>query len=331
MGFGINGILSEYPDRKELVKWLNGYDDEKLFESANRLCMERKGRVINIRAILEFSNYCRCKCQYCGLNVHNQKVNRYRLSKEDIIKTSLEAWEAGYKTIVLQSGEDPYYTEAMMCEIVRAIKSESEMAITLSIGERSFEELEAMREAGADRFLLKHETSDAKLYEKLHQGDSLDDRVSCQKNIKRLGYETGGGFMIGLPGQSLETIAEDLLLLKEVGIDMAGIGPFIAHEDTPLREHPNGNSLLTRRTVALARLLLPEANLPSTTSLGVIDPKERDLIFSCGANIIMRKVTPWQERLKYQIYPADFGMQNDILTERKQLEAYIKSLDRIPV
>ncbi len=316
---------------QEIVALLSGTDDEMLFRTANEVCLEKKGKVVNIRAILEFSNYCSCKCIYCGLNVHNEKASRYRLSKEDIIKTSLEASEAGYKTIVLQSGEDAYYTKDMICEIVSQIKAKSDISITLSIGERSFEQLEAMRSAGADRFLLKHETSDSALYEVLHKGDLLEDRVNCQKNIKKLGYETGGGFMIGLPGQTLETIASDILLLKEVGIDMAGIGPFISHEDTPLKVYPNGDSLMTRRAVAITRLLLPEANLPATTSLGVLNPKERDLVFSCGANVIMKKVTPWQERLKYEIYPTDLGEYKDIKTERLQLENYIKTLDRIPV
>lgn len=319
------------PNKKELVSLLEGEADEYLFKYANEVCLERKGKIVDIRAILEFSNYCACKCIYCGLNVHNSNVSRYRMDKDSIIKTALLASEAGYKTIVLQSGEDYSYTKDMMCEIVESIKKQSDISITLSIGERSFDELQAMRNAGADRFLLKHETSDEKLYEILHKEDGLKDRIACQKNIKLLKYETGGGFMIGIPGQSTSTIAEDILLLKEVGIDMAGIGPFISHEDTPLKGSPNGSSIMTRRAVALTRLLIPDANLPATTSLGVLEPKERDLVFSCGANVIMRKVTPIEERLKYQIYPVNFGEIKDILTERKQLEDYIKSLDRIPV
>lgn len=319
------------PDREELTELLKGGSDEYLFEKANELTMRVKGKKVDIRAILEFSSYCRCRCIYCGLRADNTNAQRYRLSADDIVNTTLEAAQAGYRTIVLQSGEDPFYTEEIICDIVRRIKAGSDIAITLSIGERPYSELSAMREAGADRFLLKHETSDPELYEHIHKGDQLSDRTGCQKNLKALGYETGGGFMIGLPGQTLDTIAGDLLLIREIGCEMAGIGPFISHEQTPLAGEKNGDPLLTRRTVALARLLLPSANLPATTSLGVIDRSQLDLIFSNGANVIMRKVTPWSERTKYEIYPTNFGEEKDILTARKELEQYIESLDRIPV
>ena len=319
------------PDREELTELLKGGSDEYLFEKANELTMRVKGKNVDIRAILEFSSYCRCRCIYCGLRADNANAQRYRLSADDIVNTTLEAAQAGYRTIVLQSGEDPFYTEEIICDIVIRIKAGSDIAITLSIGERPYSELSAMREAGADRFLLKHETSDPELYEHIHKGDQLSDRTGCQKNLKALGYETGGGFMIGLPGQTLDTIAGDLLLIREIGCEMAGIGPFISHEQTPLAGEKNGDPLLTRRTVALARLLLPSANLPATTSLGVIDRSQLDLIFSNGANVIMRKVTPWSERTKYEIYPTNFGEEKDILTARKELEQYIESLDRIPV
>lgn len=319
------------PDREELTELLKGGSDEYLFEKANELTMRVKGKNVDIRAILEFSSYCRCRCTYCGLRADNANAQRYRLSADDIVNTTLQAAQSGYRTIVLQSGEDPFYTQEIICDIVRRIKAGSGIAITLSIGERPYSELSAMREAGADRFLLKHETSDPELYEQIHKGDQLSDRTGCQRNLKSLGYETGGGFMIGLPGQTLDTIAGDLLLIREVGCEMAGIGPFISHEQTPLAGEKNGDPLLTRRTVALARLLLPSANLPATTSLGVIDRSQLDLIFSNGANVIMRKVTPWSERTKYEIYPTNFGEEKDILTARKELEQYIESLDRIPV
>lgn len=319
------------PEPEELITLLEGGIDEYLFQKANELTLERKGKKVDIRAILEFSNYCRCRCTYCGLSVENQNVNRYRLSEEDIVNTTLEAAQAGYRTIVLQSGEDPFYTEEKICKIVRKIKANSDISITLSIGERPYEELSAMRKAGADRFLLKHETSDEDFYKEIHKGDLLKDRVDAQKNLKSLGYETGGGFMIGIPGQTLQMIAGDLLLIREIGCEMAGIGPFISHEDTPLRGQKSGDPLLTRRTVAIARLLLPDANLPATTSLGVIDSSQLDLIFKNGANVIMRKVTPWSERTKYEIYPTNLGEEKDIQSARTELEKYIQSLDRIPV
>jgi len=319
------------PEPGELIVLLKGGSDEYLFQKANELTLEKKGKKVDIRAILEFSNYCRCRCIYCGLSAENPNVNRYRLSTKDIVDTTLESAKAGYKTIVLQSGEDLFYTQEIVCDIVKKIKEKSDISITLSIGERPYQELKAMREAGADRFLLKHETSDADFYQKLHKGDLLKDRVDAQRNLKSLGYETGGGFMIGLPGQTLDMIAKDLLLLREIGCEMAGIGPFISHQETPLRGQKNGDPLLTRRTLAIARLLLPYANLPATTSLGVIDKSQLDLIFKNGANVIMKKVTPWSQRSKYEIYPTDFGEEKDILTSRIELEKYIESLDRIPV
>lgn len=328
----IDKIYDGYvPKPEELEPLLEGRADLYLFQKANQMCLSKKGREVQLRAILEFSNYCRCKCIYCGLNCNNQKILRYRIEPGEIVKTSVEAWEAGYKTIVLQSGEDLFYSEEIICAAVREIKEKCDISITLSIGERPYSELKAMREAGADRFLLKHETSDEGLYTSLHMGDMLGDRIACLRDIKSLGYETGGGFMIGIPGQTLSIIARDIILLREIGCDMAGIGPFIAHEDTPLRGSANGQPLLTRRAVALTRLLLPMSNLPATTSLGVIDSRERDLVFSSGANVIMRKVTPWSERVKYEIYPTSLGENKDIQTARKELEEYVISLDRIPV
>ena len=175
------------PDREELTELLKGGSDEYLFEKANELTMRVKGKKVDIRAILEFSSYCRCRCIYCGLRADNANAQRYRLSADDIVNTTLEAAQAGYRTIVLQSGEDPFYTEEIICDIVRRIKAGSDIAITLSIGERPYSELSAMREAGADRFLLKHETSDPELYEHIHKGDHLSDRTGCQKNLKALG------------------------------------------------------------------------------------------------------------------------------------------------
>lgn len=319
------------PKPEELKPLLEGNADGYLFQKANEMCLTQKGREVQIRAILEFSNYCRCKCIYCGLNCNNKQVSRYRMEPLEIVNTSVKAWEAGYRTIVLQSGEDLFYTQEIICDIVSQIKEKCDISITLSIGERSYKELKAMREAGADRFLLKHETSDESLYSRVHMGDTLRDRLNCLRDIKKLGYETGGGFMVGIPGQNLDIISRDILMLREIGCDMAGIGPFISHEDTPLRGNPNGDTVMTRRALAITRLLLPMANLPATTSLGVLSPKERDLVFSSGANVIMRKVTPWSERLKYEIYPTNFVQDKDIKTARKELEEYIESLDRIPV
>lgn len=331
-----NKILSLFsnsatPSPEALKALLSGTADEALFAVADAVRREHVGGIVHIRAIVEFSNYCRLPCRYCGLNARNEALTRYRMAPDEIGDTVLEAARAGYKTVVLQSGEDPFYTKEILCELIRGIRKKCDIAITLSIGERDYEELKAFFEAGAERYLLKHETSDEALYAALHPGCTLKSRIECLKNIKKLGYETGSGFMIGLPGQTLETIANDILLLKELACDMAGIGPFLPSPATPLGGEQPGDPLLTRRAVALTRLLLPQSHLPATTSLGVLSRGERDEVFSSGANVIMKKVTPWNVRRLYEIYPSDLGEEKTILTAHRELEELIRGLGKIPV
>lgn len=314
---------------KDLEEVLGLEDFSPIFALADRVRYENFGDIVDIRAILEFSNHCRRACRYCGLNRETLSVVRYRMEIDEIVEVTLSAYRAGYRTIVLQSGEDPFYTVDMLCEIVRRIKADSELFITLSCGERKLEDYKKLFECGADRYLLKHETADREIYRELHPCGTLEDRVECLREIKRCGYETGSGFMIGLPDQSLQTIAKDVLLLWELHCDMAGIGPFIPSPNTALSEHPAGSTELTKRAVALARLILPKANLPATTSLGVLDSKEKNSVFSCGANVIMRKVTPQKYEQHYSIYPNEIKV-DDVLEERKKLEAFILGLGRIP-
>lgn len=315
--------------RKQLETFLALEDFQEIYAQADALRAETVGDIVHIRALLEFSNHCKRLCCYCGLNATDKKLPRFRMDPRDMISTAQEACQAGYKTIVLQSGEDPWYTPDMIGEVVKQIKKTG-MAVTLSCGEYPESVYQYWRDCGTDRYLLKHETSDPKLYATLHPDSSLEARVACLRSLKRIGYETGGGFMIGLPGQTLSTIAGDLLLLQEIGCDMAGIGPFIPHPDTPLREATPGSTELTKRAVALARLLLPRANLPATTALGVLDDAQKENVFSCGANVIMRKVTPNNLKKLYQIYPAAFS-DVDIRTGRLETEAEIRSLNRTPV
>ena len=315
--------------RKQLETFLALEDFQEIYAQADALRAETVGDIVHIRALLEFSNHCKRLCCYCGLNATDKKLPRFRMDPRDMISTAQEACQAGYKTIVLQSGEDPWYTPDMIGEVVKQIKKTG-MAVTLSCGEHPESVYQYWRDCGADRYLLKHETSDPKLYATLHPDSSLEARVACLRSLKRIGYETGGGFMIGLPGQTLSTIAGDLLLLQEIGCDMAGIGPFIPHPDTPLREATPGSTELTKRAVALARLLLPRANLPATTALGVLDDAQKENVFSCGANVFMRKVTPNNLKKLYQIYPAAFS-DVDIRTGRLETEAEIRSLNRTPV
>lgn len=316
-------------EKKELVRLLALKDFSPVYKRADAVRREHVGDEVHIRAIIEFSNICVRKCRYCGLNSTNQGIIRYRMSADEILDTARQAVSAGYRTIVLQSGEDPCFHKETLGEIVKEIKRMGS-AVTLSCGELTPEELAYLRECGADRYLLKHETADPELYEQLHPCGTLDERVECLRTIHSLGYETGSGFMIGLPGQSLETIADDLLLLKQLHCSMAGIGPFIPHPDTPMGHEKEGSPELTKRAVALARLVLPEANLPVTTSLGVINQKEKENAFACGANVIMKKVTPDPYKEAYQIYPAKLE-KTDIRKDRNLLEEQIRGLGRIPL
>ena len=304
-------------------------DFSPVFDYADRINHFHHGKYIDIRAIVEFSNYCRRKCKYCGLNATNSSAKRYRMTEEEVIQTAIHARKAGYLTAVLQSGEDAYFTIEKLGFIVKEIKKQVDMFITLSCGEKSFEELAYLKDCGADRYLLKHETADTSLYGNLHPCGTLAARTQCLRDIKKLGYDAGSGFMIGLPTQTLHTIAEDLFLLYDLQCDMAGIGPFIPHPETELRNCSAGNTELTKKAVAIARILLPKANLPATTSLGVLYSEQKNNVFSCGANVIMRKVTPPEYVQLYDIYPTAIKV-NNIKEERQELETTIRSLGKIP-
>jgi biotin synthase len=314
---------------QELKTLLDKDNFDELYAIADQVRKEHKGDIVNIRAILEFSNYCRKNCIYCGLNSHNSKLPRFRMMPEEMIHTAYQAHAAGYETIILQSGEDPYFTPQLLGEIVKEIKK-TNITVTLSCGEMSYDDYAYLKECGADRYLLKHETANEALYAELHPGESLQHHLDCLRNIKKLGYGTGSGFMIGLPGQTTETIAKDILLLKELGCDMAGIGPFISNPDTPLQGYADGSPEMTKRAVALARIIMSNIDLPATTALGVLDLTAKNDVFSTGANVIMKKVTPNQYKKFYEIYPSQLT-DTDIQKDRTELEKYIIKLGRIPV
>lgn len=322
-------MMPSDPEIDHLSELLDREDFRSIYQQADRVRAQHKGDVVHIRAILEFSNYCRRQCRYCGLNATNTHCRRFRMQPEEMISCVHEAYLAGYRTIVLQSGEDPFYTPELLGSIIREIKKDG-IAVTVSCGEMDTDSYAYLKSCGADRYLIKHETADERLYASLHPCGSLQNRVRCLKELKRLGFETGSGFMIGLPGQDSRTIARDLLLLREIPCDMAGIGPFIPHPDTELRDLSAGSTELTKRAVALARILLPDCNLPATTALGVLDNREKNNIFSCGANVVMRKITPTNYKKLYEIYPAQLG-ETDIDTQRKELEDQIRALGRTPV
>jgi biotin synthase len=282
---------------------------------------------VHLRAIIEFSNYCRQNCFYCGLRKDNQNIERYQLKQKEIVETAERAAEIGYKTVVLQSGEDEYPAKEI-AEIIGEIKDKTSMAVTLSLGERDFGAYKLWREAGADRYLLKHETADRELYDKYHPGMSFDNRIESLKYLKKIGYQTGSGVIIGLPGQTEETLAEDILLLKELDIDMMGAGPFIPHQQTPLKGKERGTVEMTLKFNALCRLLLPLVHIPATTALGTIDVEGRQKALKAGANVVMPNVTDSSYREKYQIYPDKICINEEAGDCRQCIGSIINSLGR---
>lgn len=329
----ITDVLKEIAAGKDLTPELlipalevEGEDLSILFKFADRQRKKFCGDVVHIRAILEFSNYCRCDCAYCGLFVGNKTLPRYRMTPEEIVRTALEAAQAGYRTLVLQSGEDLWYTKEGFGEIIREIKGKSELAVTLSVGERPFDHYAYWKECGADRFLIKHETADRTLYDRYHPHSSYARRLACQKELYRLGYELGSGFMVGLPGQTMKTLAEDILHLKELQVSMAGIGPYICHPETRLRGNPDGSAQLTLKAVAVARILLKGGNLPSTTALNIKGGLQDAL--NCGANVIMQKVTPGRYRDLYDIYPGRETKEMDLARQLSDLKYNLSQMGR---
>lgn len=303
-------------------------DTRLLFAGADEIRRRCVGDSVHIRGIIEFSNYCMRNCLYCGLRRDNHKLRRYRMTPGEILAASENGIRYGYRTIVLQSGEDPYYSASDIARIVEGIKAFGDVAVTLSVGERTLGEYRTMRSAGADRFLLKHETADAELYRRLHPGASLRTRIECLRNLKSLGFQVGSGFIVGLPGQGVSTIAQDITLLKLLDVDMAGIGPFIPHPDTPLASYPPGDVTMTLRALAVARLALPYANLPVTTALSTLRSDGRQLALSCGGNVIMPNITPAKYRELYEIYPDSASLRDPEDGSMTEIARMLKEMGR---
>jgi biotin synthase len=272
-----------------------------VFEESARVCRRHFGDRVFVRGIVEFSNYCRKGCFYCGINKANKKLDRYRLTLEEILAAAAYMKKQGALTVVLQSGEDSR-GDGLVLEAVQRIKNDLDMAITLSVGERDGAVYKEFFAAGADRYLLRIETTDPELFKKLHPDDDLGFRMRCLYDLKKIGYEVGTGIMVGLPGQTPDSIAGDLLFFKKLAPDMIGIGPFLPHQDTPLRGCKNSDIFPTLKTLALIRLLLPLANLPATTAMGTIDPTGRQQALKIGANVIMPNFTPSKYREHYKLY-----------------------------
>ncbi len=300
---------------------------DALLKAADDVRRRYVGDEIHLRGLIEFSNRCRRNCMYCGLRQGNLRAERYRLTPEQILDRAEKARDCGYRTIVLQSGEDPYYTVERMQEIIRGIKA-MELALTLSIGEKTFEEYKAFRDVGADRYLLRIETTDRELYHRLDPGMSWENRARCLEDLRTLGYEVGTGSLVGLPGQSLESIADDLLFFKEIKADMVGIGPFIPHPDTPLGAEEGGKLMLSLRVMAVLRLLLPDINIPATTAMEALHPEGRLRALQGGANVIMPNVTEAEYRKLYILYPGKPGTDKEPALYRSDIAMKIRSIGR---
>lgn len=290
---------------EELLKLLsaNEYDSE-LHTLADEVRREIYGEDVYIRGLIEISNYCKNDCYYCGIRRGNKSAVRYRLTKDDILACCEEGYKLGFRTFVMQGGEDPYYTDDVMCGIVSAVRERySDCAITLSLGERSYESYLALYNAGANRYLLRHETANAEHYGKLHpQSMNLQNRKDCLFNLKEIGYQVGSGFMVGSPYQTTENLVEDLRFLQKLSPDMIGIGPYVTHAQTPFASFENGSVELTLRLLSVLRLMFPYVLLPSTTALGTLHPQGRELGLKAGANVVMPNLSPVKVRKLYELY-----------------------------
>lgn len=312
---------------QELLTLLDHMTEENqnyLIEKAHELRMAVYGDRVFMRGLVEFTNICKQNCLYCGIRAGNPEAERYRLTLEEVLKSCEIGYWLGYRTYVLQGGEDPYYTDEKLVEMIKAIKKNfPDCAITMSIGERSRESYEKMFEAGADRYLLRHETASKALYESLHPNMSFENRRECLNILKEIGFQVGAGFMVGLPGQTNAHLVEDLRFLKTLKPHMVGIGPFIPHQSTPLHEANGGTVEQTVTLLAIVRLLLPEVLLPATTALGSLDNLGREKGIKAGANVVMPNLSPTDVRAKYMLYDGKICTGDEAAECRKCIEGRI--------
>ena len=299
-----------------------------LFELARKERHLHYGHDVYVRGLIEFTNYCRNDCLYCGIRKSNPHVSRYRLSDEHILDCCRIGYDLGFRTFVLQGGEDGYYTRERMVHVIESIRSRHpDCAITLSIGEKSREDYQAFYEAGANRYLLRHETFNANHYSRLHPPSlSAAARQKCLWDLKDIGYQTGTGFMVGSPYQTPQDLAEDMLFIRELNPQMVGIGPFIPHHDTPFSNEAAGTLELTLFMLGLLRLMLPKVLLPSTTALGTIDPKGRELGILAGANVVMPNLSPTGVRKDYALYDNKICTGDEAAECRQCLERRMESI-----
>jgi biotin synthase len=333
-------------NHQEILHWLketNEHNLQELWQRADAVRRLHLGDEVHLRGLVEISNHCVRQCGYCGLRADNKKLERYRMSKDEILACAREAVKNGYGTIVIQAGEDYGIKTGWLADIIRRIKREMPLAVTLGLGERPDKDLEAWKRAGADRYLLRFETSDPQLYRLIHPvlPGRISNRIATLRVLKAMGYEAGGGVMIGIPGQTYDSLACDIEMFRELDLDMIGVGPYLPHPETPLgrgewrreilhAEQPPNNELMTYKMIALARVNCPEANIPATTALATIDPKGRELGLMRGANVVMPNLTPVKYRAKYEIYPGKICIFETSSECHSCLLTRIRSIDRRP-
>lgn len=326
----LHHILNKKELTKEDIVYLLSLNDEQdiqlLFQFADEVRKQFCGDDVHLRGIIEFSNFCEADCVYCGLRRSNSALERYRMSIEEIISTAQKIYSAGIRTIVLQSGEDSHYTKDDITKIIKSIKQKCDVAITLSLGERTFEQYDEWKQAGADRYLLKHETANSKLYSALHSKQKLEERLNHIRYLKSIGFQAGSGNIIGLPKQTIEDIADDILLCKELDCDMCSFSPFIPSPETPFRDIPPAELSLTLKTMAVARIVLKNVHIPATTALSTLSPQGRKLGLQVGANVIMPNFTPDEYKDKYRIYANK--KTYDPINYVKELKELISSMGR---
>lgn len=317
----INGL-------KQLLKETDQHVNEYLYQNARQVCEMQYGKRIYMRGLIEFTNYCRNNCYYCGIRKNNKKVERYRLSADEIYLCAKEGYRLGYRTFVLQGGEDGFYTRKKLGEIVKNIKQTyPDCAITLSFGEWEDEDYKYWFSCGADRYLLRHETANEKHYQMLHPSEmKYSHRKTCLQQLKRIGYQVGAGFMVGSPGQTVDTIIEDIQFLQALQPHMVGIGPFISQKDTPFADKENGSFLLTLKILAIIRLILPKVLLPATTALGTIHENGREMGILAGANVIMPNLSPMRARENYLLYDHKIFTGDESAQSIDSMQKKIRSL-----
>lgn len=299
-----------------------------IFENACRIRDEIYGKQVFIRGLIEFTNHCKNDCYYCGIRCSNKNAMRYRLSREDVLSCCNTGYDLGFRTFVLQGGEDIYFSDDAMCQIISDIKSRyPDCAVTLSVGERERSTYQRFYDAGADRYLLRHETATESHYQKLHPSNlSLNNRMRCLYDLKEIGFQVGCGMMVGSPYQTMEHLAEDMMFLQNFQPHMVGIGPFISHKDTPFKNEANGSCETTILLLALTRILLPDALIPATTALGTLDVSGREKAILAGANVVMPNLSPSDAREKYLLYDGKYTAANDAIEFLNDLKQRMKQI-----